>query len=332
MFEVRNLFFRMVMLLLLTEAFSACTNEWNQYSILPLKPVEYLPEGTIESEDAFVFGRALFFDKRLSRDSSVSCAVCHKPFLAFSDGLDFSDGVFDRKSKRNSPSIVNMRYSPVFMFDANISTLEMQALSPVQDHNEMDMTMKEIMERIQKDSLYITLSQKVYGKKVEPYTITRALAAYQRKLVSLNSPFDQYYYGKNPKAISLDAKKGFLLFKDKFNCVSCHPLPMFTNYKPENNGLSVINGDYGRYRSTGDSSDFGKFKVPSLRNIGITSPYMHDGRFKTLEEVIQHYREGGEATKYKSELIKPLKISTQEEKQLIKFLESLQDLDYFVNF
>lgn len=306
----------------------SCLSKWNNFSPTTVDFAEYYPKDAVRNEEAFELGKQLFFDKRLSRDETVSCAVCHKPFLAFSDGLEYSDGVFDRKAIRNSPMILNMKYSPVFMFDANINTLEMQALSPLQDHNEMDMTMKEVLERIFNDSLYQVLAQKGFGRKLDPFVITRALGTYQRSIVATNSPFDQFYYGKDARAISASAKKGFDLFMNKFDCKSCHPLPMFTNYEALNNGLAIKNNDKGRFRSTGDSTDYGKFKVPSLRNIGLTAPYMHDGRFNSLQEVIQHYRKGGMNTINQDLRIKPLIISKSEEKNLIDFLESLQDLKF----
>lgn len=288
------------------------------------------PEDNPLTLEKAAFGRDLFLDKRLSIDESVSCAVCHKPFLAFSDGLKVSDGFGDKKATRNAPSVVNMAFSPVFMMDGVVPTLEMQALIPILDHNEMGMTMEELMQRLEKDSVYQAKSKKLFQRSLDPFVITRALAAFQRYLVSDNSRFDQYYYGKNKKALTKNEKQGWELFSNQLNCIECHPAPHFTTYKPENNG-TYIEGDLdkGRFRATGNLADLGKFKTPSLRNVELTAPYMHDGRFETIWEVINHYENGGNKNSNQHPSLKPFKLNELQKKQLQAFLFSLTDESYF---
>lgn len=288
------------------------------------------PEDNPMTMEKIAFGKELFFDKRLSKDHSISCAVCHKPFLAFTDGLQFSEGIGDRKSSRNASTIVNVAFQPYFMFDGVIETLEQQALVPIQDHNEMGMTLKEVVERLAADSSYREKARKIFNREIDPYVITRALAAFQRYLISDNSPFDQYYYGNNKNAISASAKRGWVLFSETLSCTNCHSAPAFTNFKPENNGSSsTYIADPGRFRATGDSSDYGKFKIPSLRNIELTAPYMHDGSLATLMDVIHHYEKGGNRHFNQHPSIKPFQLSKREKADLIAFLRSLTDESYF---
>lgn len=275
------------------------------------------------------FGKALFFDKRLSLDETVSCAVCHKPGLAFTDGLALSDGIGDKKSTRNSPTLLNTVFMPHYMYDGEVETLEMQALVPIQDHNEMGMTVKELVRRLKNVPEYQEAAKRIFNREVDAYVITRALAAYQRNLISDNSPFDQYYYGKNNRAVSISVKRGWKLFSEKLYCTSCHPAPHFSTYKVENNGLTKeYLSDKGRFRSTGDTNDYGKFKVPSLRNIEITGPYMHDGSIATLSEVIDHYIKGGSKNFNQHPVIQPFELTRREKSDLINFLHALTDMSF----
>ena len=295
-------------------------------SVQPLG-VSPIPNDNLMDEAKIALGKEFFFDKRLSLDQSVSCATCHKAGLAFTDGIPFSDGVLGRKSTRNSPTLLNAAFLPSIMFDGEIPTLEMQAIVPIQDHNEMGMTMKEVMKRLQAIPEYQDAAKKIFNREMDVWVLTRSLAAFQRSLISDNSPFDQYYYGQKKYAINTSAKRGWKLFSEKLHCTQCHTPPHFTTFKPENNGLTYEN-DPGRFRVTHDSTDIGKFKIPSLRNIEVTDPYMHDGRFEYLEDVINHYEKGGSKHKNQSSIIQPFTLTNRERDDLIEFLFSLTDMSF----
>jgi cytochrome c peroxidase len=278
------------------------------------------------SAEKVALGKKLFFDKRLSLDESISCSSCHLPELAFSDGKDVSIGVFGRKTMRNAPSLLNSGHLPKLMFDGELPTLEMQVIVPIQEHTEMAMDMKKLILKLRQIPEYQTLAKKIFDRDFDPWVLTRSIAAYERTLISDDSAFDKFYYKKQKNALSKDAKAGWKIFSEKLYCIQCHTLPYFTNFKTENNGYTPLNSvDLGRFRIHSDSSDIGKFKVPSLRNISITAPYMHDGKIKKLEDIIDFYAKGGNKVYNQNEIIKPFEISETEKSQLIEFLKSLSD-------
>ena len=252
-------------------------------------PIESPIDNPITKEKV-ALGRKLFFDKRLSSDNSISCASCHIPALAFTDGKPVSNGVGGLKTQRNSPSILNASYLPTVMFDAHIPTLEQQVIIPIQEHVEMNMSMKDLITRLRSIPEYQEAALDIFGRKFDAWVLTRSISAYERTLISDNSPFDQFYYQGNKKAVSAEVKRGWKLFSEELYCTSCHPAPHFTTHEPLNNGLYANFGeDKGRFRIFNDSTDIGKFKVPSLRNISLTAPYMHDGSIKRIEDVLEHY-------------------------------------------
>lgn len=307
--------------------FTKCNLSRN-ISLNPLGEAVY-PVDNKKDTAKIALGKEFFFDKRLSLDESVSCAVCHKPGLAFTDGLKVSDGIMGRKSNRNSPTLLNAAYLPKLMFDGELTTLEMQSIVPIQEHNEMGMDMKQLIQRLKSVPEYQAAARRVFNRDMDVWVLTRSLAAYQRSLVSDNSPFDQYYYGKKNTAISASAKRGWKLFSEKLYCTSCHPAPHFTTYKVESNGLYADYGaDNGRFRINGDSTEMGKFKVPTLRNIQITDPYMHDGSMESLSEVLDHYSKGGNRHVNQHPVIKPFSLTKREKKDLINFLYSLTDMSF----
>lgn len=307
---------------------TARCNVSRNISLQPLGTMPH-PEDNEMTAEKIALGKEFFFDKRLSLDETISCAVCHKPRLAFTDGLKVSDGIMGRKSNRNSPTLLNAAYLPRIMFDGELTTLEMQSIVPIQEHNEMGMDMKELIKRLKAVPEYQEAAKKVFNRDMDVWVLTRSLAAYQRSLMSDNSPFDRYYYGKQSMAISPSAKRGWKLFSEKLYCTSCHPAPHFTTYKAENNGLYADYGaDNGRFRITGDSSDMGKFKVPSLRNIWITDPYMHDGSMEYLEDVIDHYKKGGSKHINQHPVIRSFDLTPREKKDLVNFLYSLTDMSF----
>ena len=291
-----------------------------------------IPKDNPISEEKVQLGRALFFDKRLSRTNNVSCATCHVPKFAFADRVPISEGVNGGKTMRNTPSLLNVGYQPTYMFDAHIPSLEQQVIVPIQEHQEMDMKMGELIEKLRSIPSYRDQAKKIFGRDFDAYVLTRSISAFERTLISQNSRFDQYMKG-DKKALSSEEIKGYKLFSQKLYCTTCHSYPNFTSHKAENNGLYAdYNEDKGRFRIHNDSSDIGKFKVPSLRNIELSFPYMHDGSFWTLDEVLDHYASGGKNPLNQHYVIKPFNLSETEKKQLISFLKSLTDTSYLVDF
>ena len=272
-------------------------------------------------------GQKLFFDPILSIDSSLSCASCHKPNLAFSDDVAFSPGVYNRAGVRNAPSLANIGYHPYFLREGSIKTIEMQALVPIQEENEFAHNIVDIAEQMKKIPEYVKMSKEAYGKSPDPYVITRALAAYERTLVSKNSKFDKFINGEIP--LTKEEKQGFDLFmSNKTNCSSCHGGFNFTQYKITNNGLYENYKDEGRMRATKNNKDLALFKTPSLRNIELTAPYMHDGSLTTLEEVVEHYNTGGKNHIHKDSLIVPLNLNKNQKLDLVSFLKTLTDSSF----
>lgn len=287
------------------------------------------PEDNPSSPEKIALGRKLFFDTRLSKDNSISCASCHKPEWAFTDRKRVSEGVGGRLTQRNAPSILNAGYLKTVMFDAHLPTLEMQVIVPIQEHVEMDMDMRSLLQRLQSIPEYESAARKIYGREFDAWVLTRSISAFERSLISNNSRFDQFYYQGNKSALNKSEMNGWKIFSDRLYCTTCHPAPYFTTYVAENNGLYEDYGeDKGRFRIHNDSLDIGKFKVPSLRNIELTYPYMHDGSLKTLDEVISHYESGGKRHVNQHPVIKKITLTPGEKKDLINFLSALTDTSY----
>jgi cytochrome c peroxidase len=275
---------------------------------------------------AIELGKKLFFDPILSSDSSVSCASCHKPEYGFADNQAFSTGVNGRKTKRNTPSVLNMKNRTAFFWDGRASTLAEQALGPITNPDEMNLPINQAIQRLKNHSFYSQAFREVFGKDVDSITLGKALAAFEETLEIEETRMDQYLMG-NENALNDSEKRGLELFNGKAGCLECHFGPDFTNDQFKNIGLysGKPNEDPGRYLVTKNKKDKGKFKVPGLRNVIYTAPYMHDGRFKTLEEVIDYYNNPDIANpkhKNRDKLIKPLNLTAQEKKDLINFLKS----------
>lgn len=276
-------------------------------------------------------GKMLFYDKALSRDSSTSCASCHLQSHAFSDVINKSIGIDGRTGMRNSPPLFNLGYHPYFFADGGVPTLELQVLAPVQDVNEMDHDFLQAVERLAQNPKYQELGKIAYDRDFDAFVLTRAIAAFERTMISGNSAYDKYINGQG-SAISDAAKRGLDLFNsERLSCSGCHSGFNFTDFSFKNNGLAVAYADTGRMRVTALPEDRDKFKVPSLRNIALTAPYMHDGSIATLPEVIEHYNSGGEANPHKDERIKPLLLTSQEKSDLLEFLYSLTDNEFITN-
>lgn len=284
------------------------------------------------TEARWTLGKRLFFDPSLSADGKISCASCHHPGKAFSDTVAVSPGSGGNLGTRNSPTLTNVGYHPYFMREGGVPTLEMQVLVPVEEHAEFNHHILKISEKLAADAEYQKLAIKAYNREISPFVITRAIANFERTIISGNSPYDQYHYHGKTLALSKEAEAGMaLFFSNKTNCSVCHAGFNFTDYSFQNNGLYETYTDPGRARLTGKPSDIALFKVPTLRNVAVTGPYMHDGSINHLSDVIEHYNTGGKNHVHKSPLIRPLGLTTLEKKQLTRFLESLTDTHFLNN-
>jgi cytochrome c peroxidase len=232
----------------------------------------------------------------------------------------------------NSPTLANVAYHPYYTRAGGVPTLEMQILVPIQEHNEFNTNMVDVIEKLKPNGMYQAMAQTAYNRELDAFVITRAIATFERSLISGNSRFDDFFYKGIENALNESERRGFKLFtSNKTNCSSCHSGFNFTNYTFENNGLYVNYADSGRMRLTQLPQDRAKFKVPTLRNIALTAPYMHNGSFNTLTDVLEHYNTGGQNHINKSVLIKPLTLTTQEKQDLINFLHSLTDMKFIQN-
>jgi cytochrome c peroxidase len=289
------------------------------------------PSDNPPSAQKIELGRALFFDKRLSLDESVACADCHNPSYAFTDRKAVSDGINGKHSERNAPTLLNSAFLQTVMFDAHLKTLELQVIVPIQEATEMGHNMKVLIPKLRAIPEYQKAAKTLFNRDFDAWVLTRSIAAFERSLISLNSPYDQFMRG-NKQALTSDQRAGMKLFNTLY-CTTCHPAPYFTNFNAENNGLYKEYGtDKGRFRINLDSADIGFFKTPTLRNIELTYPYMHDGSLKSLDEVIEHYLVGGKHPKGQHPSILPLELTPREKKQLISFLSALTDTSYLKNF
>jgi len=295
-------------------------------------PNPEFPEGNEFTEARWILGKKLFYDPIMSRDETVSCASCHLAEYAFSDIVPLSPGVENAPGVRNAPSLANVAYHPYFTRDGGVPTLEMQVLVPIQEHNEFDFNIIQIAKRLKADSVYQKLAWEAYNQEPSHYVIARALATFERSIISGNSPYDQYFFQNKKTALSNQEIAGMELFNsERTNCSSCHSGFNFSNYSFQNNGLYEEYADMGRFKLTNIETDRALFKVPSLRNVGVTGPYMHDGSMRTLEEVVAHYNSGGKNHPHKNEMIKPLNLTEEEQVALIAFLHSLTDDDFINN-
>lgn len=290
------------------------------------------PEDNLFSEARWALGKKLFYDPVMSLDSSVSCASCHRAEIAFSDDLAYSLGVEQRPGTRNAPTLANVAYHPYLTRDGGVPTLEMQILVPIQEHLEFDFNIVLLAERLKLDSSYVKLAKEAYGIHPNAFVITRALACFERSLLSGYSRYDQLVHHDKTDALTVAEIQGMdLFFSERTQCSACHNGFNFTNYSFTNNGLYEKYSDPGRFRVTGNYSDKSVFKVPTLRNIELTAPYMHDGSINTLEEVIDHYVSGGKNHPNKSQIIQPLELSEAEKTALVLFLKSLTDASFCAN-
>lgn len=278
-------------------------------------------------------GEMLFNDKILSGDYTLSCASCHIPQFAFADTLKFSKGVGGKLTGRNTPTVMNVLSRESFFWDGRVATLEEQALHPISNPDEMNLPVEEAVKRLNNDENYRNYFTAIYGQLPDKTTLGKAIAAFEKTLETASTRFDRYM--NNEVMFTESEKRGQTLFNNKAKCFDCHFSPDFTGDEFRNIGLfdgKQLN-DSGRYKITQNPKDLGKFKVPGLRNVAITAPYMHNGMFSTLREVIDYYDNPTAFVKHsqnRDELLsKPLNLTEEEKKDLEAFLLTLTD-DNFV--
>ncbi len=279
--------------------------------IIPLGLDLYMPvpEDNPLTTERIERGRELFFDKRLSRDRTIACASCHDPERAFSDGRPVAIGVFNRVGRWSAPALVNRGYGRAFFWDGRAATLEEQVLQPIQDPNEMDMTLPEVSARV--------------GTPIDE--VSRSLASFVRSLMSGDSAFDRFVNGERD-ALTTEQQAGLQVFRGKGNCTACHVGPTFSDERFHNTGVAWRDGrllDEGRFEVTRRLEDRGAFKTPTLREISRTAPYMHDGSLLTLRDVIDYYDRGGNANPGLDTELRPLKLTAEEKEALEAILSAL---------
>ena len=293
-------------------------------------PVPPVPESNPMTVKKVALGRLLFHDVRLSRDGTVSCASCHLQHLAFSDAETISIGIEQREGLRNSPSLANVAFQQRLFYDGGVPNLEMQILAPIGDENEMDHNILLASEDLDADPELHQLSMEVFDQGINPFTLTRSIAAYERTIISANSRYDQFLAGQIDLSQEEEAGRE-LFFSEEIGCGSCHTGVLLTDFAYSNVGQYNSYSDPGRERITFDENDIGKFKTPSLRNIEYTAPYFHDGSFETLEEVIDFFATGGSDHMNKDPRLSAFSINDEEKEQLIAFLKTLSDPYLLIN-
>jgi cytochrome c peroxidase len=301
-----------------------------------------IPTNNPLTKEGVALGKKLFFDKILSGDNSQSCASCHNPQKAFTDDLQFSAGIDGNLGFRNSMPLFNLawNFDEFFAWDGKDFTIENQALEPVSNPIELHSDWKNVAKKIKNHSEYPVLFEQAFGAiNIDSTLITKAIAQFERTIISGNSKFDQFLNGKT--TLTPEEENGFNVFMDEArgDCFHCHGSnnnPLWTDNQFHNNGLDTNFSDLGLGAVTGDPADNGKFKSPSIRNLAFTAPYMHDGRFTTLDEVINHYSEGLQFSSTIDPLMKKVNqggvdLSAKDKADLKAFLLTLSDNDFINN-
>jgi len=326
------------------------------------------PKDNPPTNEKVALGRKLFMDRRFSHNNTISCAMCHVPEQGFAvNELGTAVGIEGRTNRRNAPTILNVGYLTKLFHDGREYSLENQVIGPIVAFNEMgNPSVGYVIEKIHNLPDYKGQFEAVFGEPANLENFSQAIATYERTLVSGNSRFDQWYYGKNEKALDQTEINGFKVFVGKAKCVTCHSIAetsaVFTDQSFHNTGIgwarnnSVVNGihesktfpvtlapgivvhvehhrvekasekpqnDVGRFEITENPKDSWSYKTPSIRNVALTAPYMHDGSLRTLEEVVEFYNRGGEENPYKDPRLQPLNLSPDEMKSLVSFMKAL---------
>jgi cytochrome c peroxidase len=318
---------------LLVGILSGCSEEGLQDKPISFKQPHYFPpihfpEGNEPTLLRFELGKKLFYEVKLSKNQDQSCASCHRLPAAFTDGRTVSS-FHENEFARNAPTLANLAWSPYFMSEGGVPTLELQALAPIHEKHEFELNIQDVIDRLKSRENYSALSKAAYGRELDAFVITRALACFQRALISGDSKFDRHYFLNSNDYSDLERKGMELFFSERTQCSSCHSGPFFTDYQFYSLGLE--DSDIGLERKTYLASDRGKFKTPTLRNIELTSPYMHNGSMSSLEEVVSFYNSGGGTRSTKDPRIKPMILSREEEAELVAFLKTLTDWNFVQN-
>jgi cytochrome c peroxidase len=291
---------------------------------LGLLPLQW-PKDNPYSKAKWELGRALYYDNRISADNSVACASCHSPKFAFTDGQPFSSGIKQQVGGRSAPTVINRAYSLHQFWDGRAATLEEQAGGPMANPIEMGHTHEGVSQKLAAIPGYRSMFAAVYGSdEINIDRVTKAIATFERTVLSGNSPYDRYKAG-DKKALTPAQIRGMDVFFNKAKCDSCHEGINFTLNAYHNLGIGTDKPepDLGRFAVTKNPKDWAAFKTPTLREIANTAPYMHDGRFKTLEEVVDFYDKGGIPNKNLDEAMKQLRLTAQEKKDLVEFMKGL---------
>jgi len=307
---------------------------------IKLQYPEYWPKPTYDftknplTKQGVALGRQLFYETNLSIDNTTSCSSCHLSYTAFTHvDHQLSHGIKDRIGNRNSPALMNLAWANSFMWDGAVHHLDVQALAPISDTLEMGEDLANVISKLQKTTKYPTLFKAAYGDSIiTGEHLLKALAQFQLTLVSANSKYDKVMRKEEDIAFTEQEQNGYAIFKK--NCNSCHQEPLFTTGGFANNGLAMdtILNDLGRMRITKKAADSLKFKIPTLRNIEFSFPYMHDGRFRKLSNVLTHYTKGIQhSPTLAPELQDSIKITHREKVDLTAFLLTLSDKDFLFN-
>lgn len=305
--------------------------EWH----LPATPPH--PADNKPTQSRVALGKMLFFDPRVSRDGNMSCASCHSPMFGWSDGLATGRGFQGKSLDRASPTIINTAYNSIQMWDGRKKDLEDQAMGPLEASHEMNTDLDRFFAWMNSNPGYQAAFAKAYpGEAVGEGTFRKAIASYERTIISRNSRFDRWVAGEK-KAMNQRELRGMMLFMDpkKANCAVCHSAPNFTDNGFHNVGLASFgkeNPDLGRYAQKPVAVNKGAFKTPTLRDIERTAPYFHDGSAKTLMDVVEHYSKGGEVHTNLSPNMKQLNLSQQEKEDLVAFMRALSSPPIKVTF
>jgi cytochrome c peroxidase len=290
----------------------------------PALPPVAIPEGNPQTDAKVALGAQLYFDPRLSADNTISCATCHDPDMAWANHNPVDTGLEGRQGNRNSGTILDAAYMDFQFWDGRAKTLEEQALGPIHNPVEMGETLENVVRKLTAIEGYRSQFTAVFKTAVTIDGIAKAIAAFERTVLSGPSPYDKYTAG-DKTAMPAAAVRGLRLFNGKARCRTCHSGPMFSDQGFHNIGVGMDrpNPDIGREAVTKDPKDRGRFKTPTLRNVALTWPYLHDGSVKTLADVVELYDAGGVKNPTLDVFVVPLELSDDEQKDLVAFMEAL---------
>ena len=298
---------------------------WPDYFPTPVYNFEENPR----TKEGFLLGKKLFYDPLLSRDNTISCGSCHQQFVAFAHSdHDFSHGIDNLFGVRNSPVLFNLMWQKEFFWDGGSKHIEVQPIGPITNPIEMDETLENVIIKLSNRADYRSLFKSAFNSdSITSQQMLKALVQFMGSFISATSRYDKYLQDPGKHPFSTDEKSGLAIFEQK--CGSCHAPPLFTDNSYRNNGLDETFVDSGRFHITNINSDMGKFKVPTLRNIELSYPYMHDGRFESLEEVLSHYTNGvKQSGTLDPTLANGINLSATEKTQIVAFLKTLTDIEF----